>query len=78
MTPEAYITQGTVGFCIDEQLQPYRLSISGNGGCTPFNTGFTGLRRWDPVNNHRLPPPLGKRHFFQEEPSNEQTGRDYS
>ncbi len=37
--PEAKITQSTLGFCIDEELQPYRLSIPGNGGCNKFAQG---------------------------------------
>lgn len=37
--PTATITQATVGFCIDEELQPYQLSIPGNGGCNRFAQG---------------------------------------
>jgi hypothetical protein len=28
-----------LGLCIDEDLQPYQLRISGNGGCTHFMQG---------------------------------------
>jgi hypothetical protein len=31
--PNATVAKETVGFCIDENLQSYRLSITGNGGC---------------------------------------------
>lgn len=37
--PEVKITQATLGFCTDEELQPYRLSIPGNGGCGRFAPG---------------------------------------
>lgn len=37
--PEAKITHSTLGFCIDEDLQPYKLSIPGNGGCNRFAQG---------------------------------------
>ena len=37
--PKAAIAEETVGFCIDENLQPYRLSITGSGGCTRFMKG---------------------------------------
>lgn len=51
--PEADITEGTLGFCIDEQLQSYRLSIPGNGGCTRFAAGDpargTGSSQQPPV-----------------------------
>lgn len=28
-----------MGMCIEQQLQPYRLRITGNGGCTRFEAG---------------------------------------
>lgn len=31
--PTANIADSTVGFCIDEKLQPFQLSASGNSGC---------------------------------------------
>ena len=37
--PEAKIMESTLGFCIDEKLQPYRLSITGNGGCSRYIKG---------------------------------------
>ena len=37
--PKAAIAEETVGFCIDENLQPYLLSIAGSGGCNRFMTG---------------------------------------
>lgn len=37
--PEADIVENTLGFCIDEALQPYHLSIPGNGGCSRFAQG---------------------------------------
>ena len=29
----------TMGLCIDEELQPYRLRVSGNSGCNRFMAG---------------------------------------
>ena len=37
--PTAEIAEETVGFCIDENLQPYRMSITGLGGCNRFTKG---------------------------------------
>lgn len=37
--PEARITANTVGYCIEETLQPYRLSVTGNGGCNRYGSG---------------------------------------
>ena len=37
--PQAAIENLTMGQCIDEELQPYRLRISGNSGCTRFAEG---------------------------------------
>ena len=37
--PEATIGNLTMGLCIDEQLQPYRLRVSGNSGCNRFIPG---------------------------------------
>jgi len=37
--PKASATNTTVGLCIDEDLQPYRLRVSGNSGCTRFMEG---------------------------------------
>ena len=37
--PKAAIAEETVGLCIEENLQPYRLSITGSGGCNQFMQG---------------------------------------
>ena len=37
--PDASVDPHTVGVCIDEKLQKFRLRISGNGGCTRFQSG---------------------------------------
>ena len=37
--PDASIEDQTVGLCIDEKLQPYKLRITGNGGCNRFQEG---------------------------------------
>ena len=37
--PKAAIAEETVGVCIDENLQPHRLSITGSGGCNRFMKG---------------------------------------
>lgn len=37
--PEASIADQTMGLCIEETLQNYRVRISGNGGCTLFMSG---------------------------------------
>jgi hypothetical protein len=37
--PDAQIAKSTLGLCIDEKLQPYRLSVSGNSGCNRFMPG---------------------------------------
>lgn len=37
--PSAKIGDATMGLCIDENLQPYRLLVSGNSGCNRFMKG---------------------------------------
>ncbi len=37
--PDATIEDKTLGLCIDEDLQPYLLLVSGNSGCNKFMTG---------------------------------------
>lgn len=37
--PDAEIAGNTMGLCIDEDLQPYVLRISGDGGCNRFMAG---------------------------------------
>ncbi len=31
--PEASVEDETIGLCIDEELQPYQLVVSGDSGC---------------------------------------------
>lgn len=50
--PEAKITPATLGFCIDEDLQSYRLSIPGLGGCSRFAQGAPARGR----GSSRQPP----------------------
>jgi len=37
--PDAKIEDATLGLCIDETLQPFQLSVSGNSGCNKFMSG---------------------------------------
>lgn len=37
--PDANLANTTMGLCIDEELQPYRLRVSGNSGCNRFMAG---------------------------------------
>jgi hypothetical protein len=37
--PGVALAGTTMGLCIDEQLQPYRLRVSGNSGCNRFAKG---------------------------------------
>lgn len=37
--PGATAGDRTMGLCIEEQLQEYRLRVSGNSGCTLFMSG---------------------------------------
>jgi hypothetical protein len=37
--PKASIENTTVGQCIEEQLQPFVLRVSGNSGCNVFSPG---------------------------------------
>jgi hypothetical protein len=37
--PGAEPADDTMGLCIDEELQPFRLLVSGNSGCNRFIAG---------------------------------------
>lgn len=37
--PDAAIENLTLGLCIDEKLQPFKLRVSGLSGCTRFAKG---------------------------------------
>jgi hypothetical protein len=37
--PEAEIADETLGYCIEEKLQPFLLSVTGNSGCNQFTEG---------------------------------------
>jgi hypothetical protein len=37
--PKAKPTNNTMGLCIDEDLQPFVLRVSGNSGCNRFMEG---------------------------------------
>lgn len=37
--PDASLEDTVMGLCIEEDLQPYRLRVSGNSGCNHFMAG---------------------------------------
>jgi hypothetical protein len=37
--PDAAVENLTLGLCIEEKLQPFRLRVSGNSGCNRFLPG---------------------------------------
>jgi len=37
--PDAHVELQTVGQCIEEELQPFQMSITGLGGCNRFIEG---------------------------------------
>ncbi|MHC2068428.1 META domain-containing protein [Bremerella sp. T1] len=37
--PDASIEDQTCGYCIEQDLQPFHLRITGNGGCNRFMAG---------------------------------------
>jgi hypothetical protein len=37
--PKAQATNNTMGLCIEEDLQRFRLRVSGNSGCNRFMSG---------------------------------------
>jgi hypothetical protein len=37
--PDAPVKDATLGLCIDYELQPFRLLVSGNSGCNHFMEG---------------------------------------
>jgi hypothetical protein len=37
--PEAAVANETLGQCIDESLQSFQLSVSGDGGCNKYVSG---------------------------------------
>ncbi len=37
--PDARIAKTTLGLCIDEELQAFRLSVTGSSGCNRFMPG---------------------------------------
>jgi len=37
--PDAAVAERTLGMCIDEDLQPFQLLVSGNSGCNHFMEG---------------------------------------
>jgi hypothetical protein len=37
--PNANITNTTMGLCIEERLQPFRLRVSGASGCNRYSAG---------------------------------------
>ena len=43
--PGANIAGTTMGLCIDEEIQPFALRVSGNSGCNRFMPGKPAHRR---------------------------------
>jgi len=39
LEPEAPVADRTTGLCIDEDLQPFQLLVSGDSGCNHFMEG---------------------------------------
>lgn len=39
LDPDATVANTTMGLCIEEQLQPFRLRVSGISGCNVFMPG---------------------------------------
>jgi hypothetical protein len=37
--PDAKVSNNTMGLCIEEDLQRFRLRVSGNSGCNRFMSG---------------------------------------
>jgi hypothetical protein len=37
--PDATVAEDTVGRCIEEQLQPFQLLVTGDSGCNQFGEG---------------------------------------
>jgi hypothetical protein len=37
--PEAHVANTTMGVCIEDALQPFRLRVSGNSGCHHYTPG---------------------------------------
>ena len=37
--PDAKVEARTAGFCIDEDLQPYKLRVTGDSGCNKYMAG---------------------------------------
>jgi len=37
--PQAPIAEHTTGLCIEEQLRPFRLLVTGDSGCNQFGEG---------------------------------------
>jgi hypothetical protein len=37
--PDADVDEHTMGLCIEERLQQFRLRVSGNSGCNRFSAG---------------------------------------
>jgi len=43
--PGAKVADHTVGMCIDEDLFPFLVSITGNGGCNKFMDGTPAVEK---------------------------------
>jgi len=54
--PKAPVADKTMGLCIEESLQPFRVRVSGNSGCNLY-AGGTPARAKDLL-THRLLPSL--------------------
>ena len=43
--PDAKVAKDTLGLCIDEDLQPFLLRVSGNSGCNKYMPVKDGIAR---------------------------------
>ena len=63
--PDASVQNTTMGLCIDEEIQPYQIRVSGNSGCNRFMGGKPAALPDPPTNR----PPRNQfvnklSHFF--------------
>jgi hypothetical protein len=43
--PEAKVANETLGLCIDEEIMPFQMRVSGNSGCKNFMPMKNGVAR---------------------------------
>ena len=52
--PDSHVANNTMGLCIDEKLQAFRLRVSGNSGCNRFMEGTPARSKGSGCRRHRL------------------------